>query len=149
MYHAFVRRRTIAVFDLLTRGEWDELLGDLADDVEHGFPGDHPLGGTRRSRAAVGEWFDRLGRLVPGHECPAHRVNASGGPWSTWVAVQWTARLTPAAGDAYVNDGAHWIHLRWGKVVAFHAYLDTQLVARACERMAAAGVAEAGAPPIE
>src|SRR3954451_17822876 len=71
-----------------------------------------------------------------------------GGPWSTWVAVQWTARLAPQQGEAYLNQGAHWIHLRWGKVVYFHAYLDTQLVAEACRYMAERGIEEAAAEPI-
>lgn len=149
MYHLLVRRRTRAVFEQLSRGAWGEVLGGLSDDVEHGFPGDHPLGGVRHSREAVARWFERLERLFPGHEFRVHRVSAAGWPWSTWVAVQWSARLTPAHGEPYVNEGAHWIQLRWGRVVAFHAYLDTQLVARACAHMAEHGVAEARAAPIE
>ncbi len=43
---------------------------------------------------------------------------------------------------------AHWIHLRWGKVMSFHAYLDTQRIAEACHEMAQQGVTEAAAAPI-
>jgi ketosteroid isomerase-like protein len=64
------------------------------------------------------------------------------------VAVQWTAKLTPAAGALYTNDGAHWLRLRWARVDAFHAYLDTQLVAGACSAMVEAGIEEAAAAPI-
>jgi ketosteroid isomerase-like protein len=64
------------------------------------------------------------------------------------VAVQWTARLRPAAGEAYENDGTHWLLIRRGKVTAFHAYLDTQLIAAACEEMARRGIDEAAAEPI-
>ena len=48
-----------------------------------------------------------------------------------------------------MNDGAHAIQIRWGKVVVLHAYLDTQIVVDAMWSMAAAGVAEAVAPRIE
>jgi ketosteroid isomerase-like protein len=120
----------------------------MAEDVHHIFPGDHPLGGERHSREAVKRWFERLERLFPHHEFEVRRVAARGWPWDTWVAVQWTARLRPAAGDPYVNEGAHWVQIRWGTITRFHAYLDTQRVAEACRRMAAEGIAEADAPVI-
>jgi ketosteroid isomerase-like protein len=148
VYHAIVRRRTAAMFGELSRGAWDAVLGGLADDVHHVFPGDHPLGGERRTRAAVVRWFERLARLFPGHRFEVRRVTSRGWPWSTWVAVQWRAHLEPQVGQPYVNEGAHWIHLRWGKATYFHAYLDTQRVAAACRTMAEAGVEEAAAEPI-
>jgi ketosteroid isomerase-like protein len=148
VYHAIVARRVRAVFGHLSRGEWGPILSGLTDDVHHVFPGDNALGGERRSREAVGRWFDRLGRLFPVHEFTVHRVAPRGWPWDTWVAVEWSARLGPQEGDPYPNDGAHWIHVRWGKVDAFHAYLDTERVSAACDAMAAAGVEEAGAAPI-
>lgn len=136
------------MFARLGRSEFDALVAGLAPDVHHVFPGDGPLGGERRSRESVALWFERLGRLFPGHEFTVSRVVSRGWPWSTWVAVQWTARLTPARGPAYTNDGTHWIHLRWGKATYFHAYLDTALVEAACSEMARQGVAEAAAEPI-
>jgi hypothetical protein len=48
----------------------------------------------------------------------------------------------------YANEGAHWLRVRGGKVVYFHAYLDTQLIELACTEMAEAGIAEAAAEPI-
>ena len=148
MYHAIVRRRTAQAFERLGGNDWQTTVKDLADDVRHVFPGAHPLGGERHSPEAVSRWFERLERLFPGHEFTVHRIVARGWPWSTWVAVQWTARLTPQQGEPYVNDGAHWLHMRWGKVTYFHAYLDTQRVAEACGAMAVAGVDEAAADPI-
>jgi ketosteroid isomerase-like protein len=148
VYHAIVRRRTAAMFDLLSAGRWSEIVEQLADGVHHSFPGDHPLGGERHSREAATRWFERLGRLYPGHDFTVHRVVSRGWPWSTWVAVQWSARLIPTQGTPYTNHGAHWIHLRWGKASSFHAYLDTQRIERSCSEMAAAGVAEAAASPV-
>jgi ketosteroid isomerase-like protein len=143
-----VRRRIARVFDLLGHGAWQEIVDGLAPDVHHVFPGEHPLGGERHSRAAVLLWFERLGRLFPGHDFEVERVVVAGWPWEMWVAVQWRARLSPLAGDPYENEGAHWLHIRRGKVVAFHAYLDTQRIAAACAEMAQQGVLEASAAPI-
>ena len=56
---------------------------------------------------------------------------------------------TLADGSSHVNDGAHAIQIRWGKVVVLHAYLDTQIMIDAMKTMQAAGIAEAGAPKIE
>ena len=148
MYHAVVRRRARGAFERLTRGDWPSVVDDLADDVHHVFAGDHPLGGERHSREAVVRWFERLFRLFPGLSFEVHRVASRGWPWSTWVAVEWTDWTTPAAGGDYRNDGAHWIHLRWGKATYVHAYLDSQRVAKACREMAAQGIEEAAAPPI-
>jgi ketosteroid isomerase-like protein len=149
VYRLIVRRRILETFERLSRGEWEAISSGLAEDVWHVFPGEHPLGGERHSREAVMRWFERLGRLFPGHSFQVERVISRGWPWSTWVAVQWSAELRPAVGRPYENHGAHWLHIRWGKLRSFHAYLDTQLIARACEEMAQAGVAEAAAPPIE
>jgi ketosteroid isomerase-like protein len=44
--------------------------------------------------------------------------------------------------------GTHVFRIRNGRVSYFHAYEDTEKVARACERMAALGIEEAAAPPI-
>lgn len=142
------RRRVEATFALLSRGEWAAVTEQMTPDVHHVFPGQHPLGGERHSRDAVLRWFERLGRLYPGHDFEVHRVVASGWPWDLWIAAQWTAQLQPAVGRAYSNEGAHWLRVRWGKVVYFHAYLDTQPIDRACRQMAGAGIAEAAAEPI-
>jgi ketosteroid isomerase-like protein len=142
------RRRAEAVFAALGRGDWDRVLADLADPVHHVFPGDHPLGGVRHSRAAVGRWFERLARLFPGHEFEVEEVLSKGPPWDLWIVVRWTALLTPAAGPSYENRGTHWIRVRWSRVTHFHAHLDTQRIAEACALMAEAGIEEAAAEPI-
>ena len=148
MYHAMVRRQIRSAFDHLSSGDWAWLVDRMTEDPHHVFPGDHPLGGERHTRAAVILWFERLTSLFPGHEFEVQRVVSQGWPWSAWVAVEWTAVLRPRAGEPYTNSGAHWIHLRWGKVTQFHAYLDTQLIADACKGMASAGIEEASASPI-
>lgn len=148
MYHALVQRRVRDVFGRLSAGDWPSVLADATDDVHHVFPGNHPLGGERHSREAVARWFERLYRLFPGLQFEVRRIVAGGWPWSTWVGVEWVDRTTPADGEPYANEGAHWIQIRWGKVTYIHAYLDSQRVAAACEQMAASGIEEAAAEPI-
>jgi ketosteroid isomerase-like protein len=148
MYHAIVRRKARGVFEHLSRGEWEKTTADLAEDVVHTFPGDHPLGGTRHTRAAMERWFERLFRLYPELQFEVKRVVAKGWPWDTWVAVEWRDHGKAADGEPYENEGAHWLRLRWGKGVYVHAYLDTAVVAESCRRMAAAGIEEASAAPI-
>jgi ketosteroid isomerase-like protein len=148
VYRALIRRRVLSVFACLTAGDHATVVGLLADDVHHVFAGVHALGGERHSREAMTLWFERLHRLCPNLRFDVGRIVSSGPPWDIWVAVEWVAYVTPAAGEPYVNQGAHFIRIRRGRVAYLHAYEDSQKVARACQRMAALGVEEAAAPPI-
>jgi len=149
MYHAIVRSNVRKLFDALGRRDVDYVVAGMAPRFEHIFPGDHTLGGVRHTRPAIRAWFERLFRVLPGLSFEIKHIAVSGGPWATTVVVEWRDFATLADGTSYVNDGAHAIQLRWGKVVVLHAYLDTQIMIDALRAMAAAGVAEAVAPRIE
>jgi ketosteroid isomerase-like protein len=148
MYHALVRRGARVGFERVSRGDAAPLLRIIAPNVHHVFAGDHALGGERHSRDALGRWFGRLFRLFPGLRLDVEEVASAGWPWKTIVTVEWRAHATLQDGSRYSNTGAHVIRLRWGKAVYIHAYEDSQRVADACRRLAAAGVEEASAPPI-
>jgi ketosteroid isomerase-like protein len=148
MYQPLVRRRVRAVFDAIGRRDLEAVLGGLAHDVHHRFAGDHPLGGERHDLAGVERWFQRLYRLFPELTFDVHRVAVSGWPHDLTVVVEWTALVTPAAGERYLNHGAHVLRLQRGKVTHLHAYEDSQAVVAACRVMAASGIEEASAPPI-
>ena len=148
IYRAVVARQVRGSFEALGRGDFEKALSGVAEDVTHTFEGDHPLGGTRHSREAMRRWFERVYALFPGLDFDVHEVAVKGPPWNTVAFVQWTDTARPRGGTPYVNDGVHVIRIRWGKVVELHAYLDTQKVRDACDRMAAAGVPEADADPI-
>jgi ketosteroid isomerase-like protein len=148
MYGWFVRREIRRTFARVGSGDTDAILRGLAPDVEHRFAGDHPLGGTRVGKAKIEAWFDRLHRLFPDLDFDVHSVVVSGPPWAMTVAAEWTASVRPVVGPTYDNHGAHVIRVERGRVTSIHAYEDSQAVARACAQMLAAGIEEAGAPPI-
>ena len=148
MYKTIAKRRTLGVFEALSRNDLTSVMRGVADDVHHVFPGHNALGGERHDRTAMERWFAREQRLFGDVEFEVQRVAVRGTPWDMWVAVAWTNEGRAADGEPYANRGSHWIRLHRGRGTAVHAYLDTERVTAACERMAAAGIEEAAAPPI-
>ncbi len=145
MYHLIVRQQVRKTFAALSRGDYEEVLAGISPNISHTFSGNHPLGGTRHSLSTLRQWFQRLYRLSPQLNFTIKTIVVSGWPWDTDIAVEWVDRAVPADGSDYVNEGVHIIKMRWGKVVYLHAYLDTQLVAALCERLARFGIEEATA----
>ncbi len=149
MYHAIVRRSVAQVFAALSRGDYEVALAGMAPRFEHIFSGSHPIGGTRHTAEGMRRWFERLYRLNRNLSFTIKQIAVSGMPWNTTAIVEWRDTATLASGEPYVNDGVHVIRMRWGKVVSLHAYLDTEVFADACRRMADQGIDEAAAAPIE
>ena len=149
MYRAFVRRRLKQTFlGELSRGDYRAVVRRTAPGVVHSFPGESALAGTRRSREALEAWFERLFRLVPVLRFSVEEIVVTGWPWRTVVAVRWTNRGEAADGGPYVNSGCEVFEIRWGRATRLVQYLDTQVVHETLERLAAAGVEEAAAPPL-
>ncbi|WP_461112325.1 nuclear transport factor 2 family protein [Spirosoma jeollabukense] len=149
MYHSIVKKLALQSFEHLNRGNYETVLKSISPAITHTFSGHHALGGTRHSIGAMRQWFQRLFRLSPGLAFEIQNVAVNGWPWKTTIAVEWIDRATLADGSDYVNEGVHVIKMRWGKVVYLHAYLDTALTIAMCERLAAHGLSEALAAPIE
>lgn len=149
MYRTFVERKVRETFRQLSEGDYESSVSEMPPSLYHCFPGDHALGGVRRTPKGMRRWFERLYEIFPDLHFEVKRVLVRGWPWDTTVAIEWVDRATPPDGIPYVNEGTHVIRLRRGKLVYLHAYLDTQKVAEVCDRLAARGMAEATAPPIE
>lgn len=149
MYHAIVKRRVVATFAALNRGEYEPAIAGMAARLEHVFAGHHPLGGVRHSRDAMRLWFERLFRLNHHLDFDLKHIAVSGWPWDTTAIAEWTDGAELADGSSYCNSGVHIVRMRWGKIVSLHAYLDTGMWEAACHRMAQSGIEEASAPPIE
>jgi ketosteroid isomerase-like protein len=149
MYHAMVKRIARNAFEDLSNRKVEPLIERAAPDLRHTFAGDHALGGTRRSREAFRAWMERLYRLFPELTFTIRDMMATGPPWNTRLALFWADRGVAADGVDYENDGVHLLRLEWGRLTELHARLDTQHLERTLDRMAAAGIEEAAADPIE
>lgn len=148
MYKRIAARRARGVFDALSRGDFKAIVDEVPPEVHHLFPGDNALGGERHSREGMKRWFERLHALFPEVTFEVTEVAVKGWPWDLRVAVQWTDHGRAADGEPYENRGAHWIRIHRGKPVRIQAYLDTDKVTAALERMSGAGIQEAAAQPI-
>jgi ketosteroid isomerase-like protein len=148
MYHAIVKRFASKSFLSVNHKDYAAILKDCTPDVHHRFGGNHALGGDRHDRAALGCWFERLGRVFPTLQLTVHDVWVHGAPWNTTVIVRWSGVQNLPDKSPYNNHGVHVIRIRWGKVFDIDANEDSQLVAAGLQIWAAHGVAEALAPPI-
>jgi ketosteroid isomerase-like protein len=149
MYRAMVRRRVRARFlGPLSAGDADAMVEQTAPAVVHFFPGRGALAGTRHSREDLRKWFGRLFHLLPRLQSAVDDIAVAGGLRHSRVIVRWRNWGEAADGKPYANTGCEVIEMRWGRVTWLGAYLDTELVSDALERMAAAGIEQAAAPPI-
>lgn len=149
MYARMVERTSRRAFEAVNQRDYDALIALCRPDVVHRFGGDHALGGTRRTRAGLRLWFERLGRVMPTLALKVEDVWVKGGPWHTAIILRWTATGRPLDGGEYRNHGVHIIRMRWGKVTSIDANEDSQAVAAVLRRQAACGIDEAVAPAIE
>ncbi len=149
MYHAIVKRIARKNLTRVNAKDFNELLKDCVPDVHHRFGGRHALGGERHDRAALSQWFDRLGRLGKHLTLTVEDVWVKGLPHDTTIIIRWSAAdVIPDDGPAYRNRGVHVVKMRWGKIVEIDAHEDSQAVSENLVRQTALGVAEASAPPI-
>lgn len=149
MYASIVKQKVRAVFADLSRQDPEAMLGTLAPSFTYRFLGDTALGGTRTSQATMREWWARVFRLFPGATFTVKDVVVDGWPWSTNVATRVTLEAPNAGGAPYSNEFLQLMHLRFGKATRIVTIEDSQRLQAKLDEMAAAGVAEAGAAPIE
>ncbi len=148
MYHQIVRNQVITGFNYVSNGDFDALLSQCAPNVVHNFAGDHALGGERHDVEALRRWFQRIERLLPGFKLEITRIVVQGMPRNTLAIVQWTGRAHLINGCDYVQNGVHFLVIRWGRVHSFRIYVDTQELAHTLQELGRYGVAEAVAAPI-
>ena len=142
MYKAAIRmliRRHIAA---LNAGDAGPLLRMAAADAELCFPGENHLAGEFRPRrdpystapygthstpAEIAAFADHVvaNKIRIGIE----DILVNGPPWNTRVCVRATDHIVAADGtNEYANRAALLITARWGKLVRWEDYLDTQRV---------------------
>lgn len=149
MYHAIVKRRLLASFAALNRGDYGAITRQFGKGARHWFSGSgHPLGGLRTSQEGILAWYARLARLMPDLQFEIEKVAVSGGPWHTVAMLEWTDSLSDRAGKRYQNRGVHVITLLWGRVVGLEVYCDTEYLKGYFDALKQQGVEEAAAPEI-
>jgi ketosteroid isomerase-like protein len=153
MYKMIVRAKLRRLYAGVGRGNWQPIVDNLADTFVYRFIGDTPLGGTRRTRAAMSEWWTRILTLCPGAALVPQRIVVEGWPWNTTVMtyVHFNA-VIPGPGGAgrvpYQNEVMQLMTLRWGRITSILTIEDTLRFAKILPDLAASGIADATASPI-
>ena len=149
IYSYIVEKSIRQSFDDVNNHRWDAAVKALSPNAYHRVSGDHALGGERRGKQAVKQWFERMGRVFPKLHIDIEQVEVTGWPWNTTVFVKWRANAKLLDGQSsYVNNGVHVFNLRWGKVHSIEEYFDSQAADRALATQAGAGLQEASSMPI-
>ncbi|GIG61067.1 hypothetical protein Lfu02_54390 [Longispora fulva] len=141
------RRQYRRGLDAVERGDLDALLAQFAADCTLTFVGDTPLGARLSGQHDLRRWFERFARLLPAPRFEIRRLVIAGPPWRQRLTAHVQIRGT-VAGQPYLNQFAHFLTIRWGKVTDDLVLEDTQAWERACRRLAEAGMAEAAAGPL-
>ena len=150
MYHAIVRRRIVALFDAINRGDAGPVVAGFAPRFEHVMlGGPHALSGRRTRLAATRDWYARLYRLLPDIRFDIHRITVRGMPWSTLATVEWSETNSGTDGVRTHATGVHVAEIAWGRMTRLLILPDVVKLQATLDRLAAKGVAEAAAAPIE
>ena len=131
----------------LERGDLDGLLRQFHEDCTMTFVGDTSLGASGLTGADIRRWFERFARLLPSPRFEIQLLVVSGPPWRQRLASRVLIRST-IGGEIYENQFAHFLTIRWGRVIDDLVLEDTQRWERACRRLVAHGITEAGEPPL-
>ena len=153
MYRTIVKSRVRSLFAEANRGNWQAIVDSLSPKFVYRFIGDTPLGGTRTSKPAMQAWFQRIYRLVPDAQFAPQMIVVEGPPWNTRVMTYVKFRGTlpstsNAPGAPYENEVMQLMRLKWGRIASVLTLEDTQRFVAILPMLAAAGIADATADPI-
>jgi ketosteroid isomerase-like protein len=137
-------RRGLAAVE---RGDIDALLTQFDPRCTLVFVGDTALGAHLTGHHDIRRWFERFARLLPAPRFEIQRLLITGPPWRQRIAAHVLIRGT-IDGRPYQNQFAHFLEIRWGKVMDDLVLEDTQTWARACQTLSESGVPEATEAPL-
>lgn len=138
IYATLVRRLVSRRIDKLNAGDPGSLLAMAASDVVLRFPGDNrsarefrPVVKSRRPhdthrgleecRAFANAFVDQRIQFV------VEDILVNGPPWRTRVAIRLhDFALDADGGDAYTNRAVAFLELRWGRLIVWEDYEDTE-----------------------
>lgn len=141
MYKASIRALLRHSIKRLNRGDRSLLLKMASPDFELAFPGDnswstmfrpHQRGRHRHvTHRGIDEASAFAERFVEeGIQLEIEDILVNGGPWNTRIALRAHDFVPGVDGgpDAYSNRAVLFLELRWGRVVRWEDYEDTERV---------------------
>src|SRR5882762_5126786 len=124
-------------FAAIGRGDREDLLALVAEDIEWIIPGeDWPLAGTRRGHAGLANLLETASKTMETSTEPREYVAQGDRVLVVGVA---TGKIK-ATNKPFKDDWVFAITVRNGKVTNIREYIDTQALARASQ-MEASGLA--------
>lgn len=98
----------------------------FAEDATFWYPGDLPISGTWRGRAAIVDGFlgTAFGLLDPTKETTIEVTALI--PAEPYVTVEWDSSATARNGNPYHNQNIAIFHVRDGLIATAREYADTQ-----------------------
>lgn len=148
MYKRIVQSKVNEIFEQINQGNYEPMLDGLAADFTYTFHGNHALSGVRTTRESVGAWWERVFRVLPGHQFDVLEVLVDGRPWNTRVATRVRISGDLPGGERYENTMFQFLTLKWGRITSMESIEDAQKLLAALEKTSRAGIAEASLPPI-
>lgn len=108
-------------------GNVDALLEFYAEDAKFVFPGKNSWAGEFHGKEAIATWLRRFHRA--GLKIEPHEMVVGGPPWNMTVCVRITDSAKDSNGNVvYENRAVLFGKLRWGKIVFYEVYEDTEKV---------------------
>ena len=139
MYHAIVRRRVVALFAAVSKGDARPVLEGLAPHFEHFFLAIMP------SVDRVSRWRKRdCGTSGSIGCCQTSVLTSAPSGFRDWLESN-----SGTDGVRTFTRGVHVVRLAWGRMTYIGIYPDTVGVVTTLQRLSRAGVAEATAEKIE
>jgi len=158
MYKAAIRALMRHSVKRLNAGDASMLLKLASPDVVMAFPGDNSWStmfrphqcGRRQHRTHRGleecrTFADRF--TDHGVQFEIEDILVNGPPWNTRIGLRvrsFVPPVAPGAPDEYANRAMAMLDVRWGRLVAWEDYEDTERVAAWDRRRAAASETVAG-----
>jgi ketosteroid isomerase-like protein len=106
----------------------DGLMKTYAKQVRFRFPGNNSWAIDTRNKDEIERWLRRFHAV--GLDLQVHDILVGGPPWNTRVCLYFTDNARDSEGRiVYQNEGVIYAKARWGKIVEYTVFEDTEKVA--------------------
>ncbi len=140
MYKASIRAMMRYSVKKLNEGDYSMMLKMAHPNFELAFPGNNSWATmfrpqqTGRHRHATHRGIDEASAfadrfVAEGIQFQVEDILVNGPPWHTRIAVRIHSFVEDAAGDSYNNRALLFLEVRWGRLIRWEDYEDTERVA--------------------